>query len=188
MMGIIENLKSNNEENPYYYFVAKQLYLWNSTDQIGKKIRHQSILTITRLLQSAMLRSTASRYRSFTTFLSRRSKLEGKPLLSNFKSEQQHIRSTIVSSLSTLAVGTTQRSETSKSKYGLNAKRFKSSEPFGFEEANPIKEPPFRKLLAANRGEIATRIMRASSELGIASAGIYSHEGESILIEKLLPF
>jgi hypothetical protein len=39
-------------------------------------------------------------------------------------------------------------------------------------------EPTFSKILAANRGEIATRIMRAASELGIASAGIYSHEGK----------
>lgn len=40
-----------------------------------------------------------------------------------------------------------------------------------------VKQPPFQKLLAANRGEIATRILRAGSELGIATAGIYSHEG-----------
>lgn len=38
-------------------------------------------------------------------------------------------------------------------------------------------EPPFTKVLAANRGEIATRIMRAASELGVQTAGIYSHEG-----------
>lgn len=37
--------------------------------------------------------------------------------------------------------------------------------------------PPFFKLLAANRGEIATRINRAASELGVSTAGIYSHEG-----------
>ena len=37
--------------------------------------------------------------------------------------------------------------------------------------------PPFHKILAANRGEIATRINRAASELGIITAGIYSHEG-----------
>jgi hypothetical protein len=37
--------------------------------------------------------------------------------------------------------------------------------------------PPFYKLLAANRGEIATRINRAAAELGIITAGIYSHEG-----------
>lgn len=36
---------------------------------------------------------------------------------------------------------------------------------------------PFAKLLSANRGEIATRINRAASELGISTAGIYSHEG-----------
>lgn len=34
--------------------------------------------------------------------------------------------------------------------------------------------PPFTKLLAANRGEIATRIIRAADELGIQTAGIYS--------------
>jgi pyruvate carboxylase len=40
------------------------------------------------------------------------------------------------------------------------------------------KTAPFTKLLAANRGEIATRITRAASELGIPTAGIYSHEGD----------
>jgi len=40
--------------------------------------------------------------------------------------------------------------------------------------------PPFGKLLAANRGEIACRIMRGAAELGINTAGIYSHEGKSI--------
>jgi len=33
---------------------------------------------------------------------------------------------------------------------------------------------PFKKLMAANRGEIATRIMRAGSELGIPTVGIFS--------------
>lgn len=37
---------------------------------------------------------------------------------------------------------------------------------------------PFNKIMAANRGEIATRINRAASELGVKSAGIYSYEGE----------
>jgi hypothetical protein len=41
----------------------------------------------------------------------------------------------------------------------------------------PGVEPPFKKLLAANRGEISTRINRAAAELGICTAGIYSHEG-----------
>jgi hypothetical protein len=40
-------------------------------------------------------------------------------------------------------------------------------------------EPPFQKLMAANRGEIATRINRGASELGIQTVGIYSHEGRS---------
>jgi pyruvate carboxylase len=43
-----------------------------------------------------------------------------------------------------------------------------------------VSAPPFKKLMAANRGEIATRISRGASELGIQTVGIYSHEGMSI--------
>ncbi|MEO5669353.1 MAG: biotin carboxylase N-terminal domain-containing protein, partial [Ramlibacter sp.] len=35
-------------------------------------------------------------------------------------------------------------------------------------------QSPFRKVLVANRGEIAVRIARAAAELGIASVGIHS--------------
>ena len=35
---------------------------------------------------------------------------------------------------------------------------------------------PFRKLMAANRGEIAIRVFRSSHELGIRTVAIYSHE------------
>jgi len=40
-----------------------------------------------------------------------------------------------------------------------------------------VEQPPFKKLMAANRGEIATRINRGAAELGIQTVGIYSHEG-----------
>ena len=33
-----------------------------------------------------------------------------------------------------------------------------------------------KKLMAANRGEIATRIMRAGNELGLRTVGIFSKE------------
>lgn len=36
--------------------------------------------------------------------------------------------------------------------------------------------PPFAKVMAANRGEIAVRIMRAATELGCRTVGIYSAE------------
>ena len=42
-----------------------------------------------------------------------------------------------------------------------------------------VSAPPFRKLMAGNRGEIATRICRGAAELGIQTVGIYSHEGTS---------
>src|SRR5438093_11402224 len=34
----------------------------------------------------------------------------------------------------------------------------------------------FRKILAANRGEIAIRVFRAATELEIATVAVYSHE------------
>lgn len=40
-----------------------------------------------------------------------------------------------------------------------------------------VAAPPFKKLMAGNRGEIATRICRGAAELGIQTVGIYSHEG-----------
>jgi len=39
-----------------------------------------------------------------------------------------------------------------------------------------VEDPPFEKLMAANRGEIATRIVRGAAELGIKTVGIYAHE------------
>src|SRR5436190_5261141 len=36
--------------------------------------------------------------------------------------------------------------------------------------------PVFRKLMAANRGEIAIRVFRSAHELGIRTVAIYSHE------------
>jgi len=38
------------------------------------------------------------------------------------------------------------------------------------------REPPFTKIMAANRGEIATRILRAGAEMEMSTVGIYSHE------------
>ena len=40
---------------------------------------------------------------------------------------------------------------------------------------------PFKKILAANRGEIATRILRAGSELELTTVAIYSHEAREPL-------
>ena len=73
------------------------------------------------------------------------------------------------------------QSKKSKSSVVETSKRHQSTEMLEHEPLQPLRDdftPPFKKVLAANRGEIATRIMRACSELGVDSAGIYSHEGE----------
>jgi len=71
------------------------------------------------------------------------------------------------------------QSKKSKSSVVETTKRHQSTEMLEHEPLQPLRDdftPPFKKVLAANRGEIATRIMRACSELGVDSAGIYSHE------------
>ena len=42
----------------------------------------------------------------------------------------------------------------------------------------------FKKILIANRGEIATRIIRACKEMGIRSAVIYTEEDSTALYIK----
>ena len=47
-------------------------------------------------------------------------------------------------------------------------------------KSTPQKEPkpskPFRKLLASNRSEIAIRIFRASTEMGLRTVAVYAQE------------
>ncbi|HEY8332163.1 MAG TPA: biotin carboxylase N-terminal domain-containing protein, partial [Tardiphaga sp.] len=44
-----------------------------------------------------------------------------------------------------------------------------------------MRDVPFKKLLIANRGEIAIRIARAAAELGIATAAVYSTDDATSL-------
>ena len=43
----------------------------------------------------------------------------------------------------------------------------------------------FKKILVANRGEIAIRVFRACKEMGIKSVGIYSEEDKNALFRTL---
>ena len=102
------------------------------------------------------------------------------------------VRRTITSSASVFSSSTTLSS-------GGGARRFKSAEPLAVDNdfsattshapeapGGLFEDRPFNKIMAANRGEIATRIMRACAELGVPSVGIYSHEGMSTI--SVMPF
>jgi hypothetical protein len=129
-----------------------------------------------------MLRTTATKSRAFVSTLTSRSKslveTNTTKLLSGKKSTNNFAAASFSTLSNTLSLSSLKNKEPNGSKYGNGLlKRFKSAES-ALEDAPVATDAPFTKLLAANRGEIATRIMRASSELGIASAGIYSHEGK----------
>jgi len=91
--------------------------------------------------------------------------------LNAVKKSQSNFRS--LSVLSPISSRTTQK----------HPNRSSSNRSFLYSQAAKSKThavhqdpPPFAKILSANRGEIATRILRAAAELNIPTTAIYSHE------------
>eukprot|EP00002_Diphylleia_rotans_P040171 TRINITY_DN9477_c0_g1_i1.p1 TRINITY_DN9477_c0_g1~~TRINITY_DN9477_c0_g1_i1.p1 ORF type:complete len:1181 (+),score=239.12 TRINITY_DN9477_c0_g1_i1:42-3584(+) len=56
------------------------------------------------------------------------------------------------------------------------ASRAKTYATSSSSSSSSSRVPPFKKILVANRGEIAIRVFRAGEELGLKTVGIYSHE------------
>ena len=74
---------------------------------------------------------------------------------------------------------------TTGSARGLSSSSFASRETTSTTMTGGVGDGgrrPFDKVMAANRGEIATRIMRAASELGCGTVGIYSREGKGFCL------
>ena len=52
----------------------------------------------------------------------------------------------------------------------------------------PLQRPMFQKLLVANRGEIALRVMRTAKQMGIRTVAVYSEADTNAQHVKLVGF
>jgi len=98
------------------------------------------------------------------------------------------IPSTAIKSLSTLSTSSSWNTQLTTTPTTTQLRAITSTTPFltstkcSMGDNKSFPNRPFTKLMAANRGEIATRIMRAGTELGCNTVGIYSNEGKRLCL------
>src|SRR3989338_6305950 len=110
--------------------------------------------------------------------------LEKKPSIANFGKVITSRITSILPHVGLVQIKGIGNSKSSHSFFDAMAKGIGIGKKTGMEYAKLRKKHLFKRVLIANRGEIAIRIIRACSELGVESVALYSKQEKDSLIVK----